>query len=63
MKTFVKIALFSIAAFMGSEWRTAYDYAIGNDFRFLSYGDVCLLLKTKKQRQVPYEANDKRLLI
>lgn len=26
------------------KWRDIYDYALANDFRFLSYGDACLLL-------------------
>jgi len=37
--------LLLIAAFIGNDWRTAYDFALGNDFRFLSYGDSCLFLK------------------
>ena len=40
--------LLLISAFIGSEWRDAYNYALRNNFRFLSYGDVCLFLKTKK---------------
>jgi S-adenosylmethionine:tRNA ribosyltransferase-isomerase len=39
--------LLLIAAFMGNEWFHAYDYAMEHGFRFLSYGDACLLLKTK----------------
>lgn len=35
--------LLLIAAFTGNEWRTIYDYALENEFRFLSYGDGCLL--------------------
>lgn len=36
--------LLLIAAFVGQEhWRTIYDYALRNDFRFLSYGDSSLL--------------------
>jgi S-adenosylmethionine:tRNA ribosyltransferase-isomerase len=27
------------------EWRKIYDYALNNDFRFLSYGDACLFLE------------------
>ena len=34
-----------IAALIGNDWRKAYDYALQNDFRFLSYGDGCLLWK------------------
>lgn len=32
-----------ISAFVGGDWRTIYDYALANDFRFLSYGDSSLL--------------------
>ena len=39
--------LMLIAAFTGSSWKTAYEYAVQNDFRFLSYGDACLFIKTK----------------
>lgn len=35
--------LLLIAAFIGNDWRKVYDYALQNDFRFLSYGDGCLL--------------------
>jgi len=37
--------LLLIAAFLGEKWRYAYDYALENDFRFLSYGDSCLFYK------------------
>jgi len=38
-----------IAAFIGEDWRKVYDYALENNFRFLSYGDSSLLLpKTHK---------------
>ncbi|MFN8308883.1 MAG: S-adenosylmethionine:tRNA ribosyltransferase-isomerase [Chitinophagales bacterium] len=36
--------LLLIAAFMGSSWRELYAYALENNFRFLSYGDGCLLI-------------------
>lgn len=32
-----------ISAFVGGDWRTIYDYALDNGFRFLSYGDSSLL--------------------
>lgn len=32
-----------ISAFVGGDWRTIYDYALANGFRFLSYGDSSLL--------------------
>jgi S-adenosylmethionine:tRNA ribosyltransferase-isomerase len=35
--------LLLVAAITGAEWRNIYDYAISNDFRFLSYGDGSLL--------------------
>lgn len=34
-----------IAAFVGNSWRNIYDYAMQNNFRFLSYGDSSLLFK------------------
>ncbi len=38
--------LLLVSAFIGDdEWRPMYDFALDNDFRFLSYGDACLLLK------------------
>lgn len=35
--------LLLVAAFIGSDWRKVYQYALENDFRFLSYGDSSLL--------------------
>ncbi len=35
--------LLLVAAFIGDDWRKVYDFALENDFRFLSYGDGCLL--------------------
>ncbi|MBP5473393.1 MAG: S-adenosylmethionine:tRNA ribosyltransferase-isomerase, partial [Bacteroidales bacterium] len=37
--------LLLLAAWVGDEWKRIYDYALKNDFRFLSYGDSSLLLK------------------
>jgi S-adenosylmethionine:tRNA ribosyltransferase-isomerase len=37
--------LLLIAAFIGEDWRKAYQYALEHDFRFLSYGDGCLLAR------------------
>ena len=34
--------LLLIAAIVGQEWRKIYDYALANNFRFLSYGDSSL---------------------
>lgn len=36
--------LLLISAFLGSDWKKVYDYALSHDFRFLSYGDCCLFL-------------------
>lgn len=36
--------LLLVSAFVNGEWRKIYDYAIANDFRFLSYGDSSLLV-------------------
>jgi S-adenosylmethionine:tRNA ribosyltransferase-isomerase len=38
--------LLLISAYLGDEWRTIYDYALANDYRFLSYGDSNLYLKS-----------------
>ena len=35
--------LLLVAAGIGEQWKTCYDYALENDFRFLSYGDGSLL--------------------
>jgi len=37
--------LLLVAAFIGDRWRDVYTSAIGNDYRFLSYGDSSLLLR------------------
>jgi len=37
--------LLLIAALIGEDWRKVYDYALENNFRFLSYGDGSLLWK------------------
>jgi len=37
--------LLLISAFVGGDWRTIYDYALDNGFRFLSYGDSSLLFR------------------
>ena len=37
--------LLLISAFLGSDWKKVYDFALKNDFRFLSYGDSNLYLK------------------
>jgi S-adenosylmethionine:tRNA ribosyltransferase-isomerase len=37
--------LLLIGAFIGNEWKKAYNFALANNFRFLSYGDSNLYLK------------------
>ena len=37
-----------VAAFVGDDWKTIYDEALRNGYRFLSYGDSSLLLPGKK---------------
>ena len=39
--------LLLVSAFVGGDWKTIYDYALGHDFRFLSYGDSSILTRTK----------------
>ena len=36
--------LLLVSAFAGGDWLPIYEYALKHDFRFLSYGDACLLL-------------------
>ncbi len=36
--------LLLVSAFVNGNWRCIYDYALGHDFRFLSYGDSSLLI-------------------
>ncbi len=36
--------LLLVSAFVGSDWRRIYNYALDHDFRFLSYGDSSLLI-------------------
>ena len=33
-----------VSAFVSGDWKKIYDYALANDFRFLSYGDSSLLI-------------------
>jgi S-adenosylmethionine:tRNA ribosyltransferase-isomerase len=35
--------LLLVAAFIGDDWHKVYEYALAHNFRFLSYGDGCLL--------------------
>ena len=39
--------LLLVAAIAGNDWRKIYDYALEHNFRFLSYGDGCLLFPAK----------------
>lgn len=43
--------LLLISAFLGGgdRWKTIYQYALQNDFRFLSYGDSSLLIRDKNE--------------
>jgi S-adenosylmethionine:tRNA ribosyltransferase-isomerase len=38
--------LLLVAALIGDQWKSVYQYALNNEFRFLSYGDGCLLWKS-----------------
>ena len=38
--------LLLISAYLGEEWRRIYNHALANDYRFLSYGDSNLYLKS-----------------
>jgi S-adenosylmethionine:tRNA ribosyltransferase-isomerase len=37
--------LLLVASIIGNNWRKVYNHALDNDYRFLSYGDGCLLWK------------------
>lgn len=37
--------LLLVSAFVGGDWHTIYDYALANNFRFLSYGDSSILTR------------------
>lgn len=43
--------LLLVAAVAGENWRSIYDYALENDFRFLSYGDGCLIFSPQRTRE------------
>mgnify|MGYP003582839272 CR=1 FL=1 len=38
--------LLLVSALIGNQWRTVYEYALNNNFRFLSYGDSSILFKS-----------------
>ena len=44
--------LLLVAAFIGSDWHKIYDFALRNDYRFLSYGDGSLLKKKQVSSNV-----------
>ena len=37
--------LLLVAALIGEKWKEIYEYALAHEFRFLSYGDGCLIYK------------------
>jgi S-adenosylmethionine:tRNA ribosyltransferase-isomerase len=39
--------LLLVAAVVGDDWKKIYDYALANEYRFLSYGDGSILFKKK----------------
>ncbi len=43
--------LLLVAAFVGEDWHQIYDYALNNDFRFLSYGDSSVLYRRSADSQ------------
>jgi S-adenosylmethionine:tRNA ribosyltransferase-isomerase len=40
--------LLLVAALVGPSWKSVYDYALSNDFRFLSFGDSSILFRNEK---------------
>ncbi len=42
--------LLLISAFVGSEWRKIYKFAMDNGYRFLSYGDSSLIVNSEKRK-------------
>jgi S-adenosylmethionine:tRNA ribosyltransferase-isomerase len=40
--------LLLVSALIGEKWKEAYNFALKNNFRFLSYGDSCLFLTENK---------------
>jgi S-adenosylmethionine:tRNA ribosyltransferase-isomerase len=44
--------LLLVAALAGEGWKEAYRFALGNNFRFLSYGDSCLFLPKKSSAYI-----------
>ncbi len=52
--------LLLVSAFVKGDWRTIYDYALANDFRFLSYGDSSLLISSEysEKENTPCDNNN-----
>jgi S-adenosylmethionine:tRNA ribosyltransferase-isomerase len=40
--------LLLVAALIGKDWKKVYQYALDHEFRFLSYGDGCLLFSNRQ---------------
>lgn len=40
--------LLIVASILGEKWKSLYEYALENNYRFLSYGDSCLFKNTRK---------------
>ena len=40
--------LLLVSAFAGKNWKSIYDYALSNNYRFLSYGDSSIIWKNNK---------------
>ena len=55
--------LLLISAFLGSNWKKVYDFALANNFRFLSYGDSNLYLKAPPNLPKREEKNSKRKMV
>ncbi len=42
--------LLLVAAFIGDDWKKVYEFALKNDFRFLSYGDSSILIPKRNHQ-------------
>lgn len=42
--------LLLVSALIGEKWKKVYQYALDNEFRFLSYGDSCLFMQYKENQ-------------
>ncbi|MEO6818591.1 MAG: S-adenosylmethionine:tRNA ribosyltransferase-isomerase [Ginsengibacter sp.] len=43
--------LLLVAAMIGQDWKKVYDHALTHDFRFLSYGDGCLITSDRLNKK------------